>query len=168
MTAALDDSPAVVAAPSAVLGGADATRRYAVRCGDGVVRFAGVTRPEGLATASVLAGRPALDVDATLVEIALPVVVSDGAGPYLVDAAGSLVLAVADHDAIPGARVAIGGTGPHNVVGVVAPAERPVWTWEASARVPHERRVACLDELATVRSRAEIAAWESRWAGGDG
>ena len=69
-------------------------------------------------------------------EVALPVIVSDGAGPYLLDATGRITLALGAHPALPGLRVAMGEPRPRHRVGLVRPTgEARVWAWRWDAEV---------------------------------
>lgn len=158
----------VVDAPGAPLGVADVTRRYALAFSDRTTRFPGLTRPEGQSAAAVLAGVPPSDWSALLVVVVLPVLLSDGAGPHLLDSAGRLVLAVGPHPGFDGARIAMASLDPADVggattVGVARPVAGPVWTWQARAAVPPERRVASLDELDAVKTASGLSAWQARW-----
>lgn len=155
-------APRVVPAADAVLGAADVTRRWALSFSDGVVRLPGITRPEGERAAGALASLSPETWDRALVEVALPVLVSDGAGPHMVDAAGGLVLAVAPHPVARGARVAMGGPAGL-VVGIVRPVGPGAWVWNARATVSPERRIAALDELDAARSEAAVDAWRASW-----
>ena len=56
--------------------------------------FAGLTRPESEAVAQWLEGFDASGRTAALIPIELGVVLSDGAGPHLLDVSGALVLVV--------------------------------------------------------------------------
>jgi hypothetical protein len=152
-------APELVASEGAALGASDPTRRWALRFPDGAVRFAGVTRGEGFAVAEALAGEP--DPDRALVQVALPVVLSDGAGPHLVDAAGRLVLTLGPHPRIAGASVAMGEAAPDHAVGLVERAgEGPLWRWVALARVAPGERVAALDAVDAAPDRGAARRWE--------
>lgn len=157
---------APVAAPDAPAAGSDPTRRWAIRFPDGRARLAGVTRTEADRLVSLVAGQPPAAWDDLLAEVALPVLLSDGAGPHLLDDAGRLVLVLAPHGILGGVSVAMGEPAPDHRVGVV---ERltsdPLWRWRASARVGADRRVACLDALAAVAADDGLAEWARRWAG---
>ena len=154
--------PELVASAGAPLGSADATRRWALRFGDGRERFAGVTRPEGRAASAALGAMGPQRSERALVEIALPVVLSDGAGPYLIDAAGRLVLALAPHPRIAAASIAMGDAAPAHLVGLVERQgdDGPVWRWIARADVPPSGRVAALDALDEAGDRDEAILWE--------
>ena len=102
----------LVPAPDAPAGVSDATRRWALAFPDGARRFAGLTRDEAAAAAAAMAGWAPGRWDRALVEVVLPVIVSDGAGPYLLDATGRITLALSDHPALPGVRVAMGEAAP--------------------------------------------------------
>lgn len=152
-------APELVASEGAALGGSDPTRRWGLRFGDGVVRFAGVTRTEGAAAAEALAGEP--DPDRVLVHVTLPVVLSDGAGPHLVDAGGRLVLVLGPHPHLAGASVAMGEAAPDHAIGVVEPADAGgLWRWVALARVAPGGRVAALDAIDAAPDRAAAVRWE--------
>ena len=111
--------PTLVEAPSAPLGATDATRRWAIARSDGRVRFPGVTRSEGEAAIELLRELDRVDWDDALIEVVLPVVLSDGAGPHLLAADGSLVLVLGEHPSIVGAHVAMGQPSPDHLIGVV-------------------------------------------------
>jgi hypothetical protein len=152
-------APELVACEGAALGSSDPTRRWALRFPDGVERFAGLTRIEGFAVADALAGEA--DPDRALVPVTLPVVLSDGAGPHLVDADGRLVLALGAHPAIAGASVAMGEAAPAHAVGLVERAgDGPLWRWVARARVAPGDRVEALDALDAAPDRAAAVRWE--------
>ena len=152
-------APELVASDGAALGSSDPTRRWALRFADGSVRFAGVTRIEGFAVAPALAGAP--DPARALVQVTLPVVLSDGAGPHLVDADGRLVLALGPHPHVADASVAMGEAAPDHAVGLVEPAgDGGLWRWVARARVAPDGRVAALDALDAAPDREAAARWE--------
>jgi hypothetical protein len=154
--AAPTTTPELVASAGAPLGSADATRRWALRFGDGRERFPGVTRLEGWAASVELGAMGAQRSERALVEIALPVVLSDGAGPYLIDAAGRLVLALAPHPRMAGVSVAMGEAAPAHAVGLVERrGDGPVWRWIARADVPPAGRVEALDGLDAAGDRDE-------------
>jgi len=153
--------PDLVASAGAPLGSADATRRWALRFADGRERFPGVTRLEGWAAAAALGAIGPERSERALVEIALPVVLSDGAGPYLVDASGRLVLALAPHPRIAGASVAMGEAAPEHSVGLVErQGDGPVWRWIARGDVPPAGRVRALDTLDEAADRDSALRWE--------
>lgn len=153
--------PELVASVGARLGSAAATRRWALRFADGGERFAGVTRLEGSAAAAALGAMGPERSERALVEIALPVVLSEGAGPYLVDAAGRLVLALAPHPRIAGASVAMGEAAPEHAVGLVErQGDGPVWWWIARGDVSPTGRVGALDALDEAGDRDGALRWE--------
>ncbi len=160
MTDATQAAPELVASEGAALGSSDHTRRWALRFPDGAVRFPGVTRIEGFAAAAALAGQA--DPGRALVQVTLPVVLSDGAGPHLVDADGRLVLALGPHPHVAGASVAMGEAAPDHVVGLVEPAGGGggLWRWVARARVAAEGRVAALDAIDAAPDRDAASRWE--------
>jgi hypothetical protein len=125
--------------------------------------FPGLTRPEVDAAAAWLALLTAAEVGEALVGVALPVVLAEGAGPYLLDARGRLVLAVAEHPRLGGTRPAVGQAGPGFVVGLVRPAPEGGWRWAARAEISAAERVAALDELDAVSDQGALAAWSRRW-----
>lgn len=156
--------PGIVARPDAPAGASDAMRRWALAMDDGVERFAGVTRTEAAAAAAALRALGPDGWDDGLVEIALPVVLSDGAGPYLLDADGRITLVLGPHPAIAGAHVAMGHPSPAHRVGIVAPAGAAAWRWLARAEVAAGARVAALDALDACTGLPEAL----RWAAGHG
>lgn len=153
--------PVPVAAPAAPLASGDPTRRFGVDAG-GQVIFPGLTRPEAAAASAWLAG---MDADArgmALVPVELGVVLSDGAGPHLLDATGALVLVLGPHARIAGASVAMGSPTPLHAVGVVTP-DGPGWRWIARASVPDGARVAALDALDACADEVEARRWGAQW-----
>jgi hypothetical protein len=153
----------LVPAPDAPAGVSDATRRWALAFPDGARRFAGLTRDEAAAAAAAVAGWAPGRWDRALVEVALPVIVSDGAGPYLLDATGRITLALSDHPRLPGVRVAMGEPRPRHRVGLVRPAgDLRVWEWAWDAEVDPEMRVAALDALEGVTDANGADGWERR------
>jgi hypothetical protein len=153
----------LVEAPGAPLGRADLTRRWALRFPDGRERFPGVTRPEGEAAARALADLTS-PVRA-LVEVFLPALLSEGAGPHLLDAEGRLVLALGAHPRVPGVRVAMGEPAPAHRIGAVRPLPTGggVWAWAACADVPPAERVEALDALDAAPDADALRAWEGAW-----
>lgn len=155
----------VVSAPAASLGTADITRRWALRCPDGRDRWPGLTRPEAESACEGFAGGGPRDWDAGLVRAELGVVLSDGAGPYLVDSDGVLVLVVAVHPSLSTAHIAMGPLDPQWLrIGVAEPdGAVGVWHWRARADVSVGQRVAALDGLDQAQTVAEMSAWAARW-----
>lgn len=159
-------------APRAPAGSADATRRWALRGAAGD-RFPGLTRPEADAVAAGLTGVADDRWELALVEIRLPALLSDGAGPHLLDADGRITLVLGAHPELAGLRIAMGepsGRRARHALGAVRAGDRaPLWWWVARAEVPHDRRVAALDELAACPDAAALTAWATRRrAGADG
>jgi hypothetical protein len=154
-------APELVASEGAALGSADPTRRWALRFPGGRERFAGVTRIEGWAATAPLAETDDEQAERSLIAVTLPVVLSDGAGPHLVDAQGRLVLALGPHPHIDGASVAMGEASPEHSIGVVERlADGPLWRWVAHARVAPADRVSALDALDAAADRAAAETWE--------
>ena len=83
----------------------------------------------------------------------VPVLLSDGAGPHLIDHAGRLVLALADHPLLSGARVAMGPCDGEEQIGIVVPeaAAPGIWRWLGRARV------AAADRLQTLEDRPDAS-----------
>lgn len=162
MDASGSDQPIrVVAAPRAPAGSGDPSRRWALAFGDGADRFPGITRPEGDAVAAELARMSPDAWDGALVEVVLAVVLSDGAGPYLIDAAGRITLVLAAHPALEGVHLAMGEPVPDHRIGLVRRRPGgPAWEWIARAEVPPEGRVAALDGLDALTDPAEAGEWE--------
>jgi hypothetical protein len=159
--------PAVAPAPDAPLGGGDPTRRWGLAGPDGVVRFPGVTRLEADEAAAALAGEPPARWPSALVEVALPVLLSDEAGPHMVDVEGRLVLGLGAHPGLTGATVAMGEVGAGVRVGALRRGGRGrVWWWVAWADVGRELRVVALDELAAACDENAVEGWAARWRGG--
>ena len=154
----------VIRAPDAPLGGGDPTRRHAVRDGARVL-MPGLTAPEAEAVATWLAEIPEPDRALALAEVALPVLLTDGAGPHLLDAHGSLVLVLGPHPRIEGAHVAMGAPAPRHALGAVRRRAGGGWIWLARAEVPEAGRIAALDGVAAAPDRAALAAWAGEWAG---
>ncbi len=162
-------SATTVPAPDATLGRADPTRRRRLRFSDGREGFPGVTAVEADRVGDVLDALESADRGAHLVAVGLDVVVSDGAGPYLVDAEGRLMLVVGAHPAVPETSVALGPGAPgRHRVGAVRAASPGLWRWVACADVPDGRRVEALDGLAAAADPAALGGWEAAWGGGVG
>jgi hypothetical protein len=154
---------AVITAPDAPAGAADPTRRHALLFPDGRARFAGIAPDEADEVIPAVRNRPAADWDRLLVEVALPVVLSDGAGPYLLDDAGLVTLAIAPHPRIAELRVAMGAPSPGHRVGVVRKADGTrLWEWIADAVVSPARRVEALDGVDDAADAADLARWQHR------
>jgi hypothetical protein len=158
------EAPELVTCEGAALGSPDPTRRWGLRFPDGTVRFAGITRIEGFAAATPLGAEP--DPDRALVRVTLPVVLSDGAGPHLVDADGRLVLVLGPHPHVAGTAVAMGESAHGHAIGLVEDAgEGGVWRWVVRARVAPEGRIAALDAIDAAADREAAARWEARHRG---
>lgn len=156
-----DTAIRVVAAPRAPAGSGDASRRWALEFPDGGERFAGVTRLEAGAAVPALIAMGADRWDDGLVEVVLAVVLSEGAGPYLIDALGRITLVLGPHPVIAGAHLAMGEPSPGHRVGLVRRrADGPVWHWLARREVPPAERVAALDGLDAVTGLAGAREWE--------
>jgi len=156
----------LVEAPRAPAGSGDPSRRWALAFGDGADRFPGITRPEGDAAAAELARLSSERWDAALVEVVLAVVLSDGAGPYLIDATGRITLVLGAHPALAGLHLAMGEPVPDHRIGLVRRRPGgPVWEWVARAEVTPERRVAALDALDALTDPAEAGEWERHGRG---
>lgn len=162
-------------AVGAPLAGGDPTRAHALEA-DGRTLLPGLTRPEAEAASRWLADVPPRDRRLVLVEVVLPVVLTDGAGPHLLDASGSLVLALGTHAHLVGARVAMGALTasdgdttnrvdtPH-IVGAVRPMPAGGWLWLARAVVAAVDRVPALDGVDAAHEEAALRTWADRWAG---
>lgn len=151
-------------ADDAPMAGGDPTRRYAVAV-DGRPLMPGLTRDEAERACEWLAGLDPADHPLALVQVALPVVLTDGAGPHLLDAEGRLVLVLAAHSALPDARMAMGQAASGYLVGLVRPRAGGGWAWIARAAVNDAERVAVLDDLDAVADWPGARAWARRWAG---
>jgi hypothetical protein len=154
----------VIRADDAPMAGGDPTRRYAVAA-DGQVLLPGLTRDEAARACEWLGGLPAADRGMALAEVALPVVLTDGAGPHLLDAAGRLVLVLGTHPALPDADLAMGQAGAGYVVGLVRRVGDGGWAWLAVANLHEEERVAALDELDALADGRGLRGWAQGWAG---
>lgn len=151
----------VVEAPAAPAGSGDPSRRWALAFPDGGERFAGVTRPEAQAALPALVALGADGWDDGLVQVTLPVVLTEGAGPYLIDARGRITLVLAPHPAIPGAHLAMAEPVPEHRIGVARRrADGPVWEWIARRDVPAEERVAALEGADALTGLGEAREWE--------
>jgi hypothetical protein len=157
----------VVPADDAALGSGDPTRRWALADGQGVVRWPGLTRNEADALANVLSASGSVDPDAVLGQVELGVVLSDGAGPYLVDADGVLVLVVDAHPHLDGVAIAIANTATDRVrIGAVRPLAAPAgWEWVARAGCAAADRIGALDDLARTESLQGLQGWSRTWDG---
>lgn len=155
----------IVPAPDAPAGAADPTRRWALRMPDGAERFPGVTRTEGAGAAAALAALEPVRWDGALVEVVLPVVLSDGAGPYLLDRDGRLTLVLGAHRAISGAHVAMGAPSPGHAIGAVERRGGGLWEWLARVDAGPDGRVRALDGLDACADAAAARRWASDWRG---
>ncbi|MFN8108654.1 MAG: hypothetical protein U0Y82_02240 [Thermoleophilia bacterium] len=156
----------VVAAPDAPLGRTDPARRWALRRPDGSGGFAGITRTDAERVADSLAGQVLGPWDGLLVPTTLPVVLSDGAGPYLVDAEGVLVLCLGSHPGAEPLSMAVGQPAPGTSrVGLVRLDGRDPARWVVRADVPDDRRVECLDALAAADDPEGLRRWALRFGG---
>lgn len=154
---------AVIAAPDAPAGAADPTRRHALLFPDGRARFAGIAPDEADEVIPAMQGHPPADWDRLLVEVALPVVLSDGAGPYLLDDDGRVTLAIAAHPHVAEARVAMGAPSPGHRVGAVRRADGArLWEWIADAVVSPARRVEALDGIDRAADAGDLERWQHR------
>ncbi len=152
---------ALTAAPGAPAGSGDPSRRWALRFPDGTARFAGITRPEGEAAVPALRTIAPDRWDAALVEVGLAVLLSEGAGPYMIDADGRITLVLGAHTALAGSHVAMGEAAPAHRIGLVRRCTAgPAWVWIARAEVEPDARVAALDGLDTVVDPQTARAWE--------
>ena len=134
-----------------------------MRFPDGELRFAGTTRVEADQAGATLEALAVPDLPRALVRVELGVVLSDGAGPYLVDAQGALILVVGSHEASSDVSVAISEAAPDHDIGLVAPLGSGVWIWRAVAAVTPVQRVTALDQLAKCRDLIAARGWETRW-----
>jgi hypothetical protein len=155
-------------APSAPAGSGDPTRRWALGFPDGTTRFPGVARTEAQAVLPDLERIDPSEWDRCLVEVALPVVLSEGAGPYLLDAAGRITLALGPHPALADRLVAMGEPAPEHRIGLVRRVAGRLWRWEVDAEVEPARRVEALDRLEAARDAGAARRWrdETRRDGG--
>ncbi|WP_217913537.1 hypothetical protein [Miltoncostaea marina] len=149
----------IVPSRAAPVGTADPSRRWALATPGGFARFHGVTRPEAEAAIPALAAAGHAAWEELLVQVALPVVLSDGAGPYLLDFDGRVTLVLGPHPAIDDAHVAMGEPAPLHRMGLVRPAGRAVWRWLASAHVGEDGRVGALDGLAACDDLEAARGW---------
>jgi hypothetical protein len=152
----------VVPVPAAPLGAADATRRWGVLCDDGDVRWPGMTRVEAEDACPALAGGGPDQWGATLIRVELGVVLSDGAGPYLVDADGVLVLVLDRHSHIADGHLAMGQRDEARArIGLVSDrGAHGAWRWLARADVDVAAMVAVLDQLADADTEEAIVRWQ--------
>jgi hypothetical protein len=159
---------AIQEAPAAPAGSGDPTRRWALAFPDGAARFPGLARTEGQAVLAALAAVDPADWDRHLVEVSLPVLLSEGAGPHLLDAGGRLTLVLAVHPSLPEERIAMGEAAPAHRIGLVHRVEGRLWRWKADAEVEPARRVTELARLDAVSDEAGAKRWqeEARRAGG--
>jgi hypothetical protein len=149
-----------VAAPDAPAGSGDPSRRWALALAGECGRFPGITRIEAAAAAPVIhALTPGRRAEA-LVEVVLAVVLTEGAGPYLLDVEGRITLVLGPHPTLEGVHLAMGEPRPDHSIGLVRRVEGVVWEWVVRSRVAPARRVQALEELDAVVDLAEAAGWE--------
>lgn len=166
--------PELVPAPDAPLGGPDPTRRWALALGGATV-FPGIAPEEADRTWDALAAMTPHELALALVPVHLPVVLSDGAGPHLLDATGRLLLAVGEQGRLPGLHVVMGpdGAGAERI-GVAGPGPGEgrggLWRWRVWARVPPVQRLPALDALARAAGADDLRSWRDGWteSGGAG
>ena len=156
------------AAPAAPAGSGDPTRRWALAFPDGATRFPGIARTEAQEVVPELERIDPAAWDRALVEVALPVVISEGAGPYLLDSEGRITLALGPHPAIAGALVAMGEPGPGHRIGLVRRIAGRLWAWEVDAEVASAGRVAALDSLDAATDPAAARRWQEEARRSDG
>jgi hypothetical protein len=147
-------------APAAPAGSGDPTRRWALDFPDGALRFPGIARTEAQAVIPPLEALDSADWDRALVEVSLPVLLSEGAGPYLLDAAGRVTLALGPHPALEGERVAMGEPAPGHRVGLVRRVDGRLWRWTVDAEVAPADRVEALDGLDAAADAEAARAWQ--------
>jgi hypothetical protein len=159
---------AIRAAPGAPAGSADPTRRWALAFPDGVERFPGIARTEAHAVLPEVERVNPVEWDRLLVEVSLPVLLSEGAGPYLLDADGRVVLALAPHPELAGALIAMGEPAPAHRIGLVRWIAGRLWRWQVDAEVDPARRVEELGRLESVADAEAARRWqdEARRDGG--
>ena len=122
--------------------------------------FPGLTAPEASAATPILDTLD--DPSLALVRIALPVLLTEGAGPHLLDADGRLTMAVGPQPGDDAWRVAMGEPGGAQRVGVVTPIDpdRLAWRWLVVAEIVEAERVAALDALVAATDPAALGVWE--------
>lgn len=156
-----DTEIAIVAAPRAPAGSGDPSRRWALAFPDGIERFAGITRLEGEAVIPALGASRADRWEAALVEVTLAVLLTEGAGPYMLDASGRITLVLGPHPALSGIHLAMGEPTPDHRIGLVRRrVDGPVWEWVVRSDVAPDRRVGALDELDALTDLAAAGEWE--------
>ncbi|HSJ72684.1 MAG TPA: hypothetical protein VK904_00075 [Miltoncostaeaceae bacterium] len=151
---------AIREAPAAPAGSGDPTRRWALAFPDGATRFPGIARTESRAVLAALERVDPADWDRHLVEVSLPVVLSEGAGPHLLDVGGRLILALAAHPALPEERIAMGEAAPAHRIGLVRRVAGRLWRWTADAEIDPARRVEELDRLDAVADADGARRWQ--------
>ncbi len=154
--------PLPIPVSAAPLAAGDPTRRFAVSVA-GATLFPGLTRPEAEAACAWVADA---DPHRVLVPVDLGVVLSDGAGPHLLDASGALVLVLGPHSQVDGALVAMGAPSPLYAVGAVEQLATGRYRWIVRRDVPEAARVDVLDALDACGAHEALVAWESD-RGGD-
>jgi hypothetical protein len=154
----------VIRVDDAPMAGGDPTRRYGVAA-DGRVLMPGLTRDEAARACEWLPHLDAADCPLALSEVLLPVVLTDGAGPHLLDAHGRLVLVLGAHPVLPDARMAMGQAATAYVMGLVQPLAGGGWAWLVRAESDEDARVEVLDDLDAAADWPAAREWARRWAG---
>jgi hypothetical protein len=155
-------------APAAPAGSGDPTRRWALDFPDGVTRFPGIARTEAQAVVPELERMDPDEWDGALVEVSLPALLSEGAGPHLLDADGRITLALGPHPALAPDLVAMGEPGPAHRIGLVRRVAGRLWHWTVEAEVMPARRV---EELGRLDAAADVEAavrWQDEARRADG
>ncbi len=164
----------VVTATSGLTAG-DPTRNRGIRSGSGGdVRFAGLTAGEAdravraiEGTGDDAGGSPLSELphlERFLVKVDLAAILTDGAGPHLLDDRGHLAIVVADHPQLAGTMIVMGEPHPEHTIGLVAPdsgSDRSafVWRWIGRRDVAPADRIRALDDLDGLEAVEEVAAW---------
>ena len=148
----------VLAVPDARLGASDVTRRWGMRRADGRIGWPGITAVEGDRAARGCDRCASSAFDNALVCIELGVVLSDGAGPYLVDVDGTLVLVLAQHPALSACHLAMSQYDDgHFRVGVVRDcAMNGWWRWEGFRDISADDQIVALDACHDLVTHQEL------------
>ena len=121
-------------APAAPAGSSDPTRRWALDFPDGSTRFPGIARTEAETAIPELERMDPADWDGALVEVSLPVLLSEGAGLISSTPPGASRSRSARTRRSPSSSSRWERRGPAHRLGLVRRVAGRIWSWTVDAR----------------------------------